>query len=643
MARYTDLFLAESSEHLSGADRALGVFADSPGEAEAFHAVFRHLHSLKGMAATMGYTGMVALAHAMEDVLDRTRSAGPETDVASRCSLLWEALACVGRMIEAVRRGEDPKDGQADTLVARLRETPGPATEPALATTVREVADRPDETEQQAPAGVPQRWQVEVALPEESSRYAGRAVDVVRKLGRLGEVRQATPHLRGPRTARSHNRLLLTLESSLDRQEIEEEIRAIEGLGAFTLRKTASPRRKAEKRDPTRYVRVRADLLDSVMELAMELALSQEHLAGQLPHCGEPSALRQMNRCRVLMKELYGDLMELRLVPFESVVHRLTVGVRDLARRLGKNVRFDVEGREVRLDRGILEALVDPLLHVIRNAIDHGIEDLETRIDRGKNGPGRVLLRLSRRNDRVRIVVEDDGRGMDPVKLRSTAVAGGFLGPEEAERLGDRETFLLTTLPGFSTAEPGGQVSGRGVGMDVVRDAVERLGGNVVLDSPPGGGTRVLLDLPQTLAVIEALLVRSGGDLYALPSHAVLKTLDLPAAARPGPGGERELADGDRRIRLRRLEDHLGCPAPPDHSPGPHAAALLTTHGDSHAMVVDELVGTKEILVRPLEPPLRALSAFTGASLLEDGSIALVLDPEALGAGESDRTRGASR
>jgi two-component system chemotaxis sensor kinase CheA len=338
-----------------------------------------------------------------------------------------------------------------------------------------------------------------------------------------------------------------------------------------------------------------------------------------------------MERCKHRLKELYGSLMELRLVPFETVAHRLTVGVRDLTARLDKQVRFRIHGREVRMDRTVLESLVEPLLHLVRNALDHGIEDLETRIENGKPGPGTVTLRLTQHHDRVRIDLEDDGRGLDPVRIRSAAVRKGFLDPAEAESLSDSEARLLVTLPGFSTAGSVGTVSGRGVGMDVVRDAVEGLGGRLLIDSTPGEGTTFHLDLPQTLAVIQAILVLAGGDLYALPISAVGKTLDLSLrkVARRDGAEFVELEEGP--LELTCLEEKL------HHRGGPLSAvgrgsALLPASSGRCAVAVDEILGRRDILVRPLEPPLRAMRIYTGAALLEDGSVALVVDSEVLSA-----------
>jgi two-component system chemotaxis sensor kinase CheA len=653
MSRYLDLFLAEAREHLEASDRLLEDYRGGPPSPDTIHRIFRHVHSMKGMAATMGFDRMVAITHAVEDLLDLHRTGDSAASLADRCTVLWEALACLGRMIEAVGRGGGAEDGQVDAIVRRLRsELPAPGAEPHDSSRADGSAPAAVAAPQNVSEGavgkngleprVRHRYRIELSLPEDSWHFAGQAVGIVRRLGELGEIRHATPPLPSAARTDARSRLGVTVTTERSHREVEDEIRAIQGLDGFEIHPLPPEEPTAagpsDSDDGGPLVRVRADLLDRTMELALELALSQEHLATSLPSGAETGLSRRMNRCRVLMKELYGDLMELRLVPFESVVHRLMLGVRDLAARLGKQVRFEVDGRDVRLDRGILETLVDPLLHVVRNALDHGIEDLETRVDRGKSGPGRVRLRLSRVNDRVRIVIEDDGAGLDPVKLRGEAIARGFLQVHEAARLDDRDALLLTTLPGFSTASAGGPVSGRGVGMDVVRDAVERLGGRLGIDSTHGVGTSVILDLPQTLAVIQAILVRSSGELYALPVHAIQRTIDLSSAPLENRGRTSLVEDGGRRLRLLRLEEGFGCPWEASEELGPTAAALVTTGAEGHAVVVDELVGRREILVRPLEPPLRALASFTGASLLENGAVALVVDPEALAG-----TTGASR
>jgi two-component system chemotaxis sensor kinase CheA len=290
-----------------------------------------------------------------------------------------------------------------------------------------------------------------------------------------------------------------------------------------------------------------------------------------------------------------------------------------------------MEGLLVRLDRSLLESLVDPLLHIMRNAIDHGIESEHERQAAGKRSEGTISLRLSREGNEVRISIEDDGRGMSPSELRNRAVALNLMSREQANGLTDRECHFLVTLPGFSTLNHAGDVSGRGVGMDVVRHEVESLGGRLEISSRPGTGTLFALEVPQSMAIIQALLVRCRQELFAVPVTAISRTMAIEESAliRDGesvylPGNE-----GEDPVPAMAMNRKCGDPVPTG------AVALLPHRNGGKAILVDEVVGRREVLVRPLDPPLRMLKRFSGAAMLGDGTIALVVDPQYMVPGES--------
>jgi two-component system chemotaxis sensor kinase CheA len=311
------------------------------------------------------------------------------------------------------------------------------------------------------------------------------------------------------------------------------------------------------------------------------------------------------------------------------VANRVRAGVNALASSQGKNIRFCMEGLLVRLDRSLLESLVDPLLHIMRNAIDHGIESEHERKAAGKQEEGTITLRLSREGNEVRISIEDDGRGMRPVELRNRAVALNLMSREQADGLSDRECHFLVTLPGFSTLNHAGDVSGRGVGMDVVRHELEALGGRLEIGSRPGAGTVFTLEVPQSMAIIQALLVRCRKELFAVPATAISRTMAIEETELIRTGERVYIAGGDGEdplpaIAMNRRHDD---PVPAG------AVALLPFSKGGEAILVDEVVGHREVLVRPLDPPLRMLKRFSGAAMLGDGSIALVIDPQHMTAG----------
>jgi two-component system chemotaxis sensor kinase CheA len=370
---------------------------------------------------------------------------------------------------------------------------------------------------------------------------------------------------------------------------------------------------------------VRTDLLDAMLDRVLELRSEQERLAPPTRSAGDRALAGRFDRCRVLARALHAQVVELRLVAFETVARRLARGVQELAAGLGKSVRFDLEGRDVRMDRSMLEALQDPLLHMLRNAVDHGIESPAARAASGKEPSGRITLSVERRADRIVVALEDDGAGMDAAALRLAALRSGLIGPAEAARLGEAEALLLATLPGFSTAEALTEVSGRGVGLDAARSGIEALDGTLEIRSAPGRGTGMRITLPLTLALVQTLLVRSGGELFLVPASGVERVVQLPEGA-PVPESRCHGAPVD----VVRLEQRLGLrrAAPRDGRPG---AAILWPRGErTTALLVDEVLGRKDVVVKPLKPPLALLREYSGATLMEDGSVALVLDPGAL-------------
>jgi two-component system chemotaxis sensor kinase CheA len=289
--------------------------------------------------------------------------------------------------------------------------------------------------------------------------------------------------------------------------------------------------------------------------------------------------------------------------------------VTELARDLGKPVQLAIAGGDVLLDRRVLEALVDPLQHMLRNAVDHGIEPAGERARLGKPREGRLRIEIAPSGDRVELSVEDDGRGLDAAELKRVAVARGVIDAAAAAKLPDREILMLVTLPGFTTATAVTHVSGRGVGLDVVRSAVERLGGLVQIESRPGLGTCLRLCVPASLTLLQALVVRCAGELFALPLPVVERVLGRGDLREPLASAEVVFPLASRLGLGPRDDDIRGC------------SIVLRAAGRRIGVVVDEVLGRREIVLRPLQPPLSLLRHYAGAAVLEDGSIVLALDP----------------
>ncbi len=375
-------------------------------------------------------------------------------------------------------------------------------------------------------------------------------------------------------------------------------------------------------------IRVDVDLLDNLMNLVGELVLTRNQMLQRIPGQGDRSLASASQRLNLVTSRLQEEVMKTRLQHIGALWDRFPRIVRDLAVSCGKQVRLEMEGEETELDKSLVEAIRDPLIHLLRNSIDHGIEGPATRAALGKPPEGCVHLRAFHENGQVRVEVRDDGSGMDPDRLRRKAIETGLLAPERAARLGDREAIDLIFLPGFSTAKVVTNVSGRGVGLDVVKTNVEKVGGSVDVDSRPGKGTTFSLKIPLTLAVIPVLIVTSGGERFAIPQVHLLEVVRLMPekasraieAVHGTPvyrlrGSLLPIVDLNRELRLEAATENPGV-----------NLLVLQAEGLRFGLLADRIHDTEEIVVKPLGKHLQALSAFAGATVMGDGKVALILD-----------------
>ncbi|MHB1342732.1 MAG: chemotaxis protein CheW, partial [Coriobacteriia bacterium] len=391
-------------------------------------------------------------------------------------------------------------------------------------------------------------------------------------------------------------------------------------------------RKSVPKLSETQTVRVSIGHLDSMVNLVGELVIIRarlERIAHDLEHT---ELVETLSALQQVSGDLQHEVMQTRMVPVGQIFNRFPRMVRDLARDLDKQVSFEMTGLDIELDRTVLDEIGDPIVHLLRNSLDHGIESYDDRERSGKPHRGTVKLTADRDRDQVRIIVSDDGRGMDPERIWAKALERGLVTPAERDSYSTSDILLLTCEPGFSTAEKATAVSGRGVGMDVVKGKIEYLGGTITIHSEPGHGAEIVLTLPLTLAIIQALLFGTSSQVYAVPLSAVsevlsrdevkLKTVD----GRPVVvlrGGEvaplfrlDEVVGGaERRRRMPEAHDHI---------------VLMETAEQVRALAVQELVGRQEVVIKPLSTLFKDLRGLSGATVLGDGRVALILDPRTL-------------
>ncbi len=580
-ARYLGLFLSESREQLTRAYARVIRLEQSPRDEETLRALMRHVHSLKGMGATMGYGPMVELTHDLEDEFERAQGGGT---VGCDTSLVHDALTRLGQIIDEIERSYANDERTVEAEAAR-------------------------------------RYRIDLRLAPPGAGQATRTVAALGRLGSLGYVESVSPPLLCGVPPRFDGRLSLRMRFPGSRDRLRLRLSEIEDIESFdVLASPAAPRLARQPVIAESWTQVRSDRLDRAAEQALEL-LAEHHRLRDVVGSG-PTVSEALGRLESRTKELFGTITQMRLLPFSSIVQRLHQTAGELSQRLVKPVQLRIEGGDVQLDRSRLDALQDPLNHLLRNALDHGIESPECRRACGKPSRGTLILKLARRGARISISLEDDGRGLDPAALRRAAVSRGLLSDEQAANLTDEQSRMLITLPSFSTARHLSPISGRGVGMDLVRDAVERMGGYLLLHSHPGRGTRVELSLPRSQALLQVLVVRCAGQLFALP----LSCLNRVCAAGDRPETVGVVPDLPA-IRV----DGLSAPRDEGRAGKRDATTLLLKLDDRQVgLVVDEIVGRREIVIRPLERPLDRLRQYSGAGVLEDGGIVLILDPHGL-------------
>jgi len=651
-ARYRDLFLTEARDHLVAINESLIALEHAPSgqgsvvARDAVDALFRAVHTVKGMSGVMGYEAVGALTHAMESLLARVR-AGERTLDGEQLTLLFDAADA----LEAAIEGTSAVAGSAldvRTLVERLqhRSSKDPVGGPVTAKTPL------------LPSG--EGVAVHVQLVAGTVLPGARAQLVVARARALGAVTAVVPDESTMLGDDFTGAFALRLVGDLDDEAIVAALSAAGDVAFVRVERSARPSgagasvtaggasavsadghdvdarfaaawgSDALKAPLQRYVRIDLRRLDHLLSLAGELLIVRGRLAQRAALHGDPQLDEAVAEAARFISELQDAVLGGRMVPVWQVFDRFPRVVRDAARSLGKDVAFVIEGREIELDRSLLEQMADPLVHLLRNAIDHGIEAPEARLAAGKRAAGRLTLSASRERNAVVIRVRDDGRGVDRGKVLAKAKAAGLV-DEERETLEDDELLRIISRAGFSTADRVSELSGRGVGIDAVLSRIRALGGMVDLRSDTGEGTTFSLRLPVTLAVIPALMARVGGESYALPLTHVSETLQLSRGVVRSVRGREVIVIRGEVLPLLHLRDVVGLPG---HDAGHDSSAshvvLVEMAERRAALVVDQLVGQEEIVVKPFDAVRGAVTRFNGATIMGDGSAALILEVSSL-------------
>ncbi|HET7328539.1 MAG TPA: chemotaxis protein CheA [Nocardioidaceae bacterium] len=612
-----EAFLVESHENLDQFDRDLVELERDPSSHELLSSVFRTLHTIKGTSGFLGFAVLESVTHVGESLLSRLRDG--ETTLSPRTTtVLLEMVDAVRALLAQIEQTGSEGDDDYAALVARLTAIlDGDDTSTTTTTSANdELVPVPAAATQQSVGASP--WG---AAPPQNGLVHADDLAIA-----LAEREFAEPPQ--PATRTSDDRGYGGVDGSTDNGADDGTLR---GVGPDTAVTAPTPRTETRRPVADSSIRVDVALLDSLMNLVGELVLTRNQMLQRAATREDVELQRTTHRLNLIAGELQEGVMKTRMQPIDHVWSKLPRVVRDLSVTLGKAVDLRMEGRHTELDKTILEAVRDPLTHLVRNAVDHGIEDCERRRLAGKPEQGTLLLRAFHEGGQVNIEIADDGAGIDPEKLRAKAVTRGMLTTESAAAMSDREAINLIFSPGFSTAAAVTNVSGRGVGMDVVKTNIEKIGGSIDLTSVVGAGTTVRIRIPLTLAIIPALVVSAAANRYAIPQGNLLELVRLePEQAQAAI----ETVHGTPVYRLRgrllplvHLREQLELPV------AEHATtyiAVLQADDRQFGLIVDDIKDTEEIVVKPLGTQLRAITLYAGATIMGDGQIALILDAMAL-------------
>ena len=674
--QYMDMFLDESHEHLQSLNEGLLRLEENMEEIDAVNDIFRNAHTLKGMSATMGFAKIAELTHEMEDVLDLVRKSQLKLNE-DIMDTLFKCLDSLEQMVDSVGNGEAEDVVDVSDLVAKLssisKGTPAPAADgaaaaaPAAASSGGDAAagtnlDLDDidlDVMKKAKEAGMNLFHIKVTLMETCVLKAARSVMVMHALDEVGDVLKSIPpaeDLEQEKFERSFDVLIATSGDAEAMQNAVDTVSEIEDVAVTAVdpdkvgkeaapapaaapaaaapaaKAAPAPKKEsgksaaapAKKQHQSQSVRVDIEKLDTLMNLMGELVINKV----RLEQIGQTHRLSDLMETLEQMDRVTGDLqnivMKVRMVPVSAVFNRFPRMVRDVSKELGKDINLTIEGEETELDRTVIDEIGDPIMHLLRNSLDHGVESPDKREAKGKPRTGEVGLIARHEGNNVVIMITDDGAGIDANKIRRKAVEKGMISQSEADSLDDSDAVRLIFLPGFSTAEQITDISGRGVGMDVVRSKIEALSGHVDVETHIDEGSVFKIKLPLTLAIIQAMLVRVQEEMYAIPLTSIDSTINIEPSDIQTVQNKEVIVLRGEIIPIIRMEEALQVPHTKDSDE--HFVVVVHAGEAKAGIVVDNLIGQQEIVIKTLGNLFAGLKLFGGATVLGDGRVALILD-----------------
>jgi two-component system chemotaxis sensor kinase CheA len=685
LSQYMNIFMEEAEEQLQVLDEGLVMLEQDWDNQDLLNRIFRAAHTLKGSSASMGFGKIADLTHNMESVLDCFRN-GELKVTQEVVDLLLECMDALSELKTEIIEKRDTVD--VSGLIERLKklqkggslETANANNEMKLEGAEAAASCEPDEdnlpeyfqmqevflndTEEAVASSAVREgfkiYHIGVELDQDCLMKSVRAFIVFNNLKDVGEVLKTIPsseEIEEEKFGQGFEIVLISKESQDKLKNIIKSINEVSDVriqdlaidlkvpemdsgadpGAAADKSGEDHVSRAEKKSVSQTVRVDVARLDKLMNLVGELVIERtrlESVSGKIRGVvGSEFLTEAMEEISLHIARLTGELqeeiMQARMFPIDQVFNRFPRMVRDLSHKFNRDINFIIEGRETELDRTVIEEIGDPLIHLLRNSIDHGIEPPEERVAMGKPAQGTIRLTAAHQENQIVITVEDDGRGMDPQAIKEKAVNKELISQQAADKMSDQEALNLIFLPGFSTAQQVTDISGRGVGMDIVRTHIEKINGIIEIHSKKGAGTKFTIKLPLTLAISRSLLIKQGGRIFALPLANVLEIIEIDCSRVQSMQGNKVALVRDSFLSLFLLDYLLGrggeLPAE-----GSVPVVVVGVQDKRIGIVVDELVGEQEIVIKSLGGYIGDIHGLAGATIMGDGSVALILDVRGL-------------
>ena len=693
VTQYLEIFLDETKEHLQSLSDQFMILEQEPDNMDTINEIFRSAHTLKGMAGTMGYKRMQTLTHDMENVFSEVRNNTIKVDGAM-VDLLFQCLDALEEYTENIQNTGDEGTNDNEHLIKALNDYLAKNSGDGAPQPAKEEKKEPAKEEPKQEAGADpgkEKWReiklgdtehtviaeakkqgkkclgVTVYVQESCILKAARAFLVYKALEELGDMIVSVPSAQDIEDEHFEFDFSVIILTDADVETVKNAILNVSEIEAAYVGEVepvqpeeavkpaaiaeaqpkeeeqpkkaapAAPAKAADKKTISkpivnRTVRVDIEKLDVLMNLVSELIIAKNSLVSTSSQEGiltNNTFNEQIEYLESVTTNLHESVMKVRMVPIETVVQKFPKMIRDLSKKLDKKMQLFMSGEETELDRTVVDEIGDPLMHLLRNSADHGLESAEVRKERGKPEVGSIFLNAYQDGNNVIIEVRDDGNGIDVEAVKKKAIERGTITPEQAENMADKDVIGLLFLPSFSTSEKVTDVSGRGVGLDVVKSKIESLSGEVEVKTKLGEGSTFIIRLPLTLAIIQALMVEVGGEKYAIPLGSIQTIEDVEPAEIKYVQAKEVINLRGTVIPLIRLNEVLDNES--TKKPDENLLVIIVKKGDKLAgLVVDELMGQQEIVIKSLGNYINKNKIISGATILGDGEIALILDTNAL-------------